>query len=428
MTVDPATRGLISESANKPLIGIRVLDLTQFLSGPYCTQILSDLGADVVKVEPPEGDLTRQIPPHFVGNDSVYFLALNRGKKSVTVDLKTADGQRLVRDMVHAHDIVVENFRPGVLARLGISSEALRKKKPSLIWCSISGFGQDGPYRDKPAYDMIVQAMSGGMSLTGEEGGTAVRAGIPIGDICAGMYGAIGILAALNRRNSTGLGDYIDISMLDCQAAMLSYQAAYHLHSGETPKRQGAGHDSIPTYRAFPASDDREVVVTANTERMWQGLCRALDLADLVDNPEFGTNKARFANRHKLWPILCDAFRGKSAAEWVTLLEKEQVPAAVVNDISQAVQDAQIRHRNMVATLRGKENTVRVMGDPIVLASSDRVSFGFPPGLGQDTVSVLTQTLGLEQDRIDDLINRGVISSTRSRIDHRGGRKVGNKK
>jgi CoA:oxalate CoA-transferase len=398
------------ESVNKPLFGIRALDLTQFLSGPYCTQILSDLGADVLKVESPEGDLARQIPPHFVGSDSVYFLALNRGKKSIAVDLKSTDAQRLVCDLVEAHDIVVENFRPGVLARLGISAEVLRRKKPSLIWCSISGFGQDGPYRDKPAYDMIVQAMSGGMSLTGEKNGAAVRAGIPIGDICAGMYGAIGILAALNRRNNTGLGDYIDIAMLDCQAAMLSYQAAYHLHSGETPKRQGTGHDSIPTYRAFSASDKRDVVVTANTERMWQGLCRALGLDDLIENPEFSSNKMRFVNRHKLWPILCEAFRTRPASEWVTLLEKEQVPVAVVNDIAQVVQDPQIRHRNMVLTLRSKEEVVRVMGDPILLQSSDSVNDGFPPELGQDTLSILADTLGLDQDRIDDLINRGVVS------------------
>ncbi|MGC1462530.1 MAG: CoA transferase [Terracidiphilus sp.] len=400
----------MSESVSKPLSGIRVLDLTQFLSGPYCTQILSDLGADVVKVESPEGDLARHIPPHFVGSDSVYFLAVNRGKKSIAVDLRSTEGQRVVCDLVQANDIVVENFRPGVLARLGISAEALRKKKPSLIWCSISGFGQDGPYRDKPAYDMIVQAMSGGMSLTGEEGGSAVRAGIPIGDICAGLYGAIGILAALNRRNNTGLGDYIDVAMLDCQAAMLSYQAAYHLHSGETPKRQGTGHDSIPTYRTFPASDERDVVVTANTERMWQGLCRALNLNSLIDDPEFKSNKMRFANRHKLWPILGEAFRGKPASEWVTLLEKEQVPVAVVNDIAQVVQDPQIRYRNMVVTLRRNENAVRVMGDPIVLESSDRVNHGFPPELGQDTVSILAEILGLDQDHIDDLINRGIVS------------------
>jgi crotonobetainyl-CoA:carnitine CoA-transferase CaiB-like acyl-CoA transferase len=257
---------------------------------------------------------------------------------------------------------------------------------------------------------MIVQAMSGGMSLTGEEGGTAVRAGIPIADICAGMYGAIGILAALNRRNNTGLGEYIDIAMLDCQAAMLSYQAAYHLHSGETPKRQGTGHDSIPTYRTFPASDERDVVVTANTERMWKGLCRALALDSLIDDPEFKSNKERFANRQKLWPILCEAFRRKPASEWVRLLEEEQVPVAVVNDIAQVVQDPQIQHRNMVLTLRGDKNVVRVIGDPIVLESSDRVNYRFPPELGQDTVSILAEILGLDQYHIDDLIGRGIVS------------------
>src|SRR5579871_3621309 len=215
-----------------PLSGIRVLDLTQFLSGPFATQILADLGADVVKLEPPQGDPVRAVPPHFAGDDSVYYLSVNRNKRSVVVDMKVPEGRELTRKLALSCDIVMENFRPGVLERLGLSAAALRAQKPSLIWCSISGFGQSGPYRNKPAYDMIVQALSGGMSLTGDASGPPVRAGIPIGDLAAGLYAGVAVLAALNRRHQTGCGEAIDISMLDCQAAMLSYQAAYFLHSG----------------------------------------------------------------------------------------------------------------------------------------------------------------------------------------------------
>jgi crotonobetainyl-CoA:carnitine CoA-transferase CaiB-like acyl-CoA transferase len=219
-----------------PLLhGLRVLDMTQVLSGPFCTQILADLGADVIKLESPQGDLARAMQPHFIGDDSVYFVALNRNKRSVAVDLKKPQGVDLVRRLVARCDVVVENNRPGVLDRLGLDAAALRAASPRLIWCAISGFGQDGPYRDKPAYDMIVQALSGAMSLTGEPGRAPVRAGIPIGDIAAGMYATIAILAALNRRNATGQGETIDISMLDCHAAMLTYQAAYYLHSGQGP-------------------------------------------------------------------------------------------------------------------------------------------------------------------------------------------------
>src|ERR1700682_4525628 len=205
--------------AGPPLQGLRVLDMTQVLSGPYCTQILADLGAEVIKLEPPQGDLARTMQPHFIGDDSVYFVSLNRNKRSIAVDLKTPAGVDLVRRLAARCDVVVENNRPGVLDGLGLKADLLRKDNPRLIWCAISGFGQDGPYRDKPAYDMIVQALAGGMSLTGEPGGRPVRAGIPIGDIAAGMYAAIAILAALNRRNATGQGETIHISMLDCQDA-----------------------------------------------------------------------------------------------------------------------------------------------------------------------------------------------------------------
>lgn len=394
-----------------PLSGLRVLDLTQFLSGPYCTLILGDLGAEIIKVEPPQGDSSRHVPPHFVGDDSVYFVSINRNKKSIVLDLKTEEGKVLLRQLALASDIVVENFRPGVLARLGLSAESVRAEKPSVIWCAISGFGQDGPYRDKPAYDMIVQALSGGMSLTGEPGRGAVRAGVPIGDLAAGMYGVIGILAALNRRNLTGQGDAVDISMLDCQAAMLSYQAAYHLHSGKVPNRQGSAHDSIPTYRTFKARDGVEVVVTANTERMWVGLCKALRVDHLPGDVRFLTNKERFANRHELWPLLEAAFLAEPADVFVARLEAEEVPVGVVNTLDRVVADPQINHRGMVLSLGDDAGEARVMGSPVKLAEGARLSHAFPPKLGADTGDILAEILGLDTGEIEALVASGALGA-----------------
>ena len=391
-----------------PLAGLRVLDLTQFLSGPYCTLILGDLGAEIVKVEPPQGDSSRHVPPHFVGDDSAYFLSINRTKKSIVLDLKSEEGRDLLRRLALVSDIVVENFRPGVLERLGVSPEALRQEKPSLVWCAISGFGQSGPYRDKPAYDMIVQALSGGMSMTGEKGRGAVRAGIPLGDLSAGMYAAIGILAAINRRHQTGQGEMIDISMLDCQAAMLSYQAAYHLHSGHVPDRQGSGHDSIPTYRTFTAQDGIEVVITANTERMWQGLCRALGAIHLIEDPRFLTNRERYKNRLELWPLLEAAFLAAPADDWVAKLEQEEVPVGVVNTLDRVVNDPQVLHREMVLALERDGVGARVMGNPVKLAEAMRAEHHYPPALGADGDNILRDILNLGEDELADLRSKGV--------------------
>lgn len=400
--------GRANSAPGGPLTGLRVLDLTQFLSGPYCTLILGDLGAEIVKVEPPQGDSSRHVPPHFVGDDSAYFLSINRNKKSIVLDLKSEEGRDLLRRLALVSDIVVENFRPGVLDRLGVSPDALRQKKPSLVWCAISGFGQSGPYRDKPAYDMIVQALSGGMSMTGEKGRGAVRAGIPLGDLAAGMYAAIGILAAINRRHQTGQGEMIDISMLDCQAAMLSYQAAYHLHSGHVPDRQGSGHDSIPTYRTFTAQDGIEVVITANTERMWQGLCRALGVTHLIEDPRFLTNRERYKNRLELWPLLEAAFLAAPADDWVAKLEREEVPVGVVNTLDRVVNDPQILHREMVLALERDGVGAKVMGNPVKLAEAMRAEHHYPPTLGADGDDILRDILNLGEDELADLRSKGV--------------------
>lgn len=401
---------MLANGSTAPLSGIRVLDLTQFLSGPYCSQILADLGAEVIKVEAPQGDLARYIPPHFVDDDSAYYLSINRSKRSVVADMKSPEGLEIVRRLVLASDVVVENFRPGVLDRLGLSARALRQEKPALVWCSISGFGQDGPYRDKPAYDMIVQALSGGMSLTGEPGRAAVRAGIPIGDLAAGLYAVVAILAALVRRTNAHRGDAIDISMLDCQAAMLCYQATYYLQSGTVPSRQGSGHDSIATYRGFACGEGTELVITANTERMWQWLCRVLGMAELAADPRFLTNRERHAHRDALWALLEPAFLRRPAMEWVVLLEAESIPVAVVNTLDRVMSDPQIRHRGMVTELSAPDGrAVRVMGNPLVFGEAARPEEQFPPTLGEHTADVLAAVLGLSPQEIAELARKGAI-------------------
>ena len=403
-------------SGARPLDGIRVLDLTQFLAGPFATQILGDLGAEVIKLEAPSGDWSRSLPPHFIGPDSAYYLSVNRNKKSVVADMKSAGGLALVKRLAAQCDIVMENFRPGVLDRLGFAYDALAAEHPGLVWCSISGFGQDGPDRDRPAYDMIVQALSGGMSMTGEPGEPAVRAGIPIGDLCAGMYGVIGVLAALEERRRTGKGRKVDVAMLDCQVAMLCYQAAYFLHSGVEPGRQGRGHASIPTYRSFDAGNETELVITANTERMWQALCGVLGLDELPGDPRFATNDDRYANRFELWPLLEAAFRERDADAWVPLLLEAGIPVGRVNTLDAALGNPQILHRGMVLELAARDGRrVRVAGNPIKFADGAPSAPAFPPLLGEDTRDVLAGVLGLSGAEIDKALADGIVGEPEER-------------
>ncbi|TDR89154.1 CaiB/BaiF CoA transferase family protein [Enterovirga rhinocerotis] len=394
------------------LAGLRVLDFTQVLSGPFGTQVLGDLGAEVIKVEPLTGDSTRAMPPHYVAGDSAYFLSINRNKRSIALDLKAPEGLALARRLALASDVVVENFRPGVLDRLGLGVEGLRAEKPDLIWCSISGFGQTGPYRDKPAFDLTVQALSGGMSLTGEEGGRPVRAGLPIADIVAGLYGVIGILAALERRRATGQGEVVDVSMLDCQAALLSYQAAYHLHSGQVPGPQGRGHASVVTYNTFTAGDGREFVVAALTDALWLKLCRAIERQDLADDPRFATGTLRLANREPLTALLEARFREAGADAWVERLERDGIPVAVVNTLDRVVSDPQILARGMVAELAAEDGRrTRVIGDPLRFASASKTTPRYPPALGEDSDAVLRDVLGLGPEEIAGLRETGVVKA-----------------
>ena len=396
----------------KPLSGFRVLDFTSFLSGPFCTQVLADLGADVVKVEPPCGDSSRHIPPHFVEGDSAYFLANNRQKSSVVLDMKDPDGLKLAERLIAASDVVVENFRPGVMRKLGLDPEDMRSRHPDLIWAAITGFGQDSPWSKRPAYDMIVQALSGVMSLTGEPGRPAARLGIPAGDVVAGLYAVIAIAAVLADRSRGGGGRTIDVAMLDCQLSMLSYQSAYALIGGVTPGPQGARHDSIPTYRSFRCGDGCEIVVTANTEAMWRGLCKALGREDLLADPRFATAIARLDNRAALWAQLEPAFATRSAAEWVALMEAHEVPVAPIKTVPEALQDARDHGREMIQTLQRGDTKIEVVGNPIRFRPSPppREST-YPPAIGADTASVLQSWLDLTQPELQSLQATGAFGS-----------------
>ena len=393
----------------RPLNGLRVLDLTTFLSGPFCTQILADLGADVVKVESPEGDSSRHIPPFFVGPDSAYFLSTNRTKRSIVVDLKSADGRSVIRDLASRSDVVVENFRPGVAARLGLDPAEIRLRNPATVWVSISGFGQTGPWRDRPAYDIIVQALSGVMSLTGEPGAPAMRLGIPAGDLVAGMYAAIAVLAAVVERQHTGTGRVADISMLDGQLSMLSYQAVYATVGWITPQPQGSRHDSIPTYRSFVAGDGREFVVAANTERMWASLCDVLGLAHLVRDPRFGTAAARLEHQDDLARLLEAGFLSAGAEAWVDRLVERAVPAALIKTVPEALDDARSAGRGMIVPLAGPDGrVVETVATPIRFAGAGLAGHRFPPRLGADAVEILGE-LGYTALQIAGLRDRGAL-------------------
>ena len=393
-----------------PLDGIRVVDLSMFLAGPYGTQQLADLGAEVIKIEPRQGDSTRTLPPHFHQGESLYFMSTNRSKKGISIDLQQAEGRQILHRLVANADVVIDNFRPGVMKKLQADYESLASINPRIICCSISGFGQDGPYASRPAYDMIVQALSGGMSITGEPGGRAVRAGIPIGDICAGLHAVIGIQAALRERERSGMGQFIDISMLDVQVAMLSYQGVYHLFSGEVPGGQGRGHAAIPTYGSFQAGDKLDVLICANTEKMWVALCGVLGLADLPQDERFLTNEMRHRHRAELVPLLEQAFVSRSRADWLDLLSLQGVPCAPVNSIADALMDPQVRHRNMVTKL---EHTlggdIEVLGNPIKMSRSPSAPLGSPPLFGEHTDEVL-RAIGYKDEDIALWRQQGLVA------------------
>jgi crotonobetainyl-CoA:carnitine CoA-transferase CaiB-like acyl-CoA transferase len=394
-----------------PLEGLRVIDLTTFLSGPSATQLLGDLGADVIKVESLDGDSSRAIVGPAVGGHSAYFLANNRNKRSIAINLKSPRGQEVLKRLIADADVLIENFRPGVTTRLGIDPEAVIAERPALVWASISGFGQHGPLRDRPAYDMVVQALSGVMSLNGHPGSPAARLGIPAGDVIAGLYAVIGILAALQARRETGRGRIVDVSMLRGQLAMLSYQAVYTYLNGVAPGPQGAAHDSIATYRSFKGGDGRELVVTANTPRMWEGLCRALGLDELIGDERFLDATSRLHNKEQLWKILEARFAERPAAEWIDLLTEASVPVAPVKNVLEALADARATEDGSLIVVKKDEVAFENVATPIRFAHTEDVEPAYPPELGADTVDILVREIGFTASEVESLIADSVVAA-----------------
>ncbi|MBI4639328.1 MAG: CoA transferase [Candidatus Tectomicrobia bacterium] len=388
-----------------PLEGIRVLDLTRVQAGPYCSMILGDLGAEIIKIEPPEGDLTRRMPPHFYKGESSYFLAFNRNKKSVVLDLKTKDGLQIFYDLVKLSDVVLDNFRPGVMERLNLTYEMLKEINSRIISCSVTGYGETGPYRDKPSYDLMAQALSGGMSVTGEPGRPPVRMGVSMADLAGGMFAVQGILAAYISRQRTGVGQRLDISLLDGQIALMTYLASYYFISGEVPGPQGSGHLSAVPYGAFKTKDSYIVIAGA-----WAGLCEVLGIEELATDPRFDTITARVKNKKELEAILSEIFITQTTEEWLKLFDEEGIPASPVNRLDQALADPHVLYRKMILTLEHPlGGTINLAGNPIKMPEVNEESYTPPPLLGQQTEQVLSELLGYSKEKIDRLRNDKII-------------------
>ncbi len=391
-----------------PLAGLRVVDLTHMLAGPYCTWLLGGLGAEVIKVEMPgRGDSSRGVAP-FLNGESIYFLSVNRNKRGLTLTLKRDRGREIFRRLVGTADVLVENYRPGVIDRLGLGYPELATLNPRLVYASISGFGQSGPYGSKPAYDLVAQALSGMMSVTGEPGGPPARVGVSIGDLAASLFATVGILAALHDRTHSGRGTYIDVSMLDCQIALLENAVARYLNAGELAQRLGSRHPLIAPFQAFPTADD-PVVVRVDGEEQWGRFCRAVGLDALLDDPRFADAVARVRQRAELEPILVDVFRRKGRREWLEILEAADVPGGPINTIADALQSPQVVARQMIREVEvppgGK---ARFAGLPIQMLSHASARETPPPRIGEHTVSILGE-LGFSREETVRFRTEGVI-------------------
>ena len=394
------------------LTGVRVLDLTHMLSGPYGSMILADLGAETIKVEPCYGEGTRKLlatdPKNSLDGMGAYYITLNRNKKSVAMDLKTPEGLALFKDLVANVDIVISNFGAGVPERLGIDYVSLAEVNPRIITCTVSGFGSDGPGSKRPAFDQVAQAMGGGMSITGPDPQHMVRAGIPIGDLGGGMFGVMGILAALYEREHSGMGQHVDISMLDCQISMLNYMATMHFLSGEDPYPIGNSHFVHVPYNTFTCSDG-SIVIAVITDNFWQNLKGVINCSEL-DIPKYDTQPGRWEDREMINTRLNQLLSVNTCAHWLALFEAQRIPCAPVNSLSQALSDTQVLHRNMVVDLKHPNgNSTKGPGNPIKLSRSSDEVFTAAPTLGQHTDEVMTQLLNLSVHQIDQMKEQGII-------------------
>jgi len=388
---------------------VTVLDLSHALAGPFATTMLADYGADVIKIEPPEGEMSRAWGPPFYGEETVYFVNLNRNKKSVTLDLKHADGKALFFRLLDTADVVVENLRVGTVARLGIGYEHARRRQPRIVYCSISGFGQDGPYRDRAALDLVVQAESGLISITGEPGGHGVRCGVSIADITAGMYAAFGILAALHARQTTGRGQFLDVSMLEGQLGILSGMVGAYLADRIIPEPMGTAYGALVPYQTFPTRT-RDIAIGVGSDKLWRAFCPLIGLAHLADDPRYVTNAARKANRPSLVAAVQQAFLAKTYEEWEAILMPAGIPMGAINTIDKVVEHPQVAARGaLVPSTHPVAGTIQVVGPPVRMSDTPGSVRMPAPLLGEHTDEVLRERLRLSDEEISALRAAGAI-------------------
>jgi formyl-CoA transferase len=413
----PVTPGALP----KALGHIRVLDLSRVLAGPWCSQNLADLGADVIKIERPgQGDDTRAWGPPYARDaqgqntsEAAYYLSANRGKRSVTVDIASAEGQELVRELARHSDVVLENFKVGHLKRYGLDYESLKALKPGLVYCSITGFGQDGPYAHRAGYDFLIQGMGGLMSVTGERddlpGGGPQKAGVALTDLMTGMYATVAVLAALTHRDRTGEGQHIDMALLDTQVAMLANVGSNYLNSGKPPKRWGNAHANIVPYQTFACADGHIIVATGN-DGQYQKFVEAGGRPELAADPRFATNPLRVQNRDTLVPILAGMVRARKRAEWIALLEARGVPCGPINDVGEVFENPQVQARGVAIELpHPVAGTVKLVRSPMKMSATPATSDKAPPLLGQHTDEVLREVLGKSSGQIAALRAKGVL-------------------
>lgn len=410
-----------SPSLPKALAHIRVLDLSRVLAGPWCSQNLADLGADVIKIERPgAGDDTRAWGPPYAkdaqGNDTLeaaYYLSANRGKRSLTVDIASSEGQALLRELVLHCDVVLENFKVGHLKRYGLDYDSLKAIKPDLVYCSITGFGQDGPYAHRAGYDFLIQGMGGLMSVTGERddlpGGGPQKAGVALTDLMTGMYATVAVLAALTHRDRTGEGQHIDMALLDTQVAMLANVGSNYLNSGKPPKRWGNAHANIVPYQTFACADGHIIVATGN-DGQYQKFVEAGGRLELGSDPRFATNPLRVQNRELLVPLLAEMVKLKKRDEWIALLEEKGVPCGPINDVGEVFANEQVVAREMAIDLpHPSAGQVKLVRNPIRMSATPATSGMAPPLLGQHTTEVLREVLGRSEEEIATLRERGIV-------------------
>jgi len=395
-----------------PLKNVQVFDLTRVLAGPTCVQMLADLGADVVKIERPgSGDDTRGfVPPFMPGTkESAYFVGVNRNKRSVTLDISKPEGQEIALGLIAESDILVENFKVGALARYGLGYAQLHEKFPGLVYCSITGFGQTGPYAERPGYDSLIQAMGGVMSLTGEPDGLPQKVGIPLADLFAGLYGCIGILAALRHRDATGQGQQIDIGMLDTHVAWLANQGMNYLATGENPARLGNQHPNIVPYQVFPTADGH-IVLSVGNDATFKRFCEAFALTHLLEDARFATNAARVENRQLVTDTLTPVMQTQDTAWWVERLEALKIGCGPINKLSEVFADPHVLARSVVREMaHGSGEKVKVIANPVRLSETPADYRIPPPLLGEHTDTALSERLGLDAKALAELRAKGVI-------------------